>query len=326
MAKVGPLGEGPGHFALGRGYLALQRHDEALDHLERAVGSGYRTPTVDYNLGLVLGKLYERHLQRAQLIENEDQRAAYRREIETRYKEPALAHLRRSASPRLESAAYAEGLIAFYEQRYEEALAKAKDAIEELEWLYEAKILEGDIHLALGAEKKFRGAYDGALFDFSLAGAAYETAAELARSDASVYDGDCARWIQVVETEARRGAPERSTFDSALGACTRSLDSSADQRGGSRARLLEKDPDYAANLAALIAMAIRDGIPPRRSMATDPHLASDEALFAEPRPLAVPGTFKEGLWSAHGFLGVIGSLGHSNLDLMVCAVIVSHMQ
>jgi hypothetical protein len=74
---------------------------------------------------------------------------------------------------------------------------------------------------------------------------------------------------------------------------------------GTRARLLEKDPDYAADLVALLAMAVRDGKPPRRSMATDPHLASDAVLFPTPRPLAVPGTFKGGPWSAQGFLGVV---------------------
>jgi serine/threonine-protein kinase len=222
-SRLGRLAFGPGHYAIGRGYLALHRYADALEHLQLAEESGYRTPGVGFSLGMVLGKLYESGLQRANQLDDEALREAARRDIEARYREPALAHLRGSGASQIEAAAYAEGLIAFYERRYPEALEKARSAFEEARWLYEAKKLEGDIYLALGAEDRFRGDYDQALANLALAGAAFAKAADIARSDPTVYDGDCARWIQVVETEARRGDPAPATFSSALSACSSSL-------------------------------------------------------------------------------------------------------
>jgi serine/threonine-protein kinase len=227
--RLGRLAFGPGHYALGRGYIALQRYDDALEHLRLAEESGYRSPAVSYALGLVLGKLYEGELRRANLLDDEALRAAFREEIEERYREPALARLRSSSEAQPEAAAYAEGLIAFYERRYDEALAKARAAFDQADWLYEAKKLEGDIYVELGAENRFRGRYDQALADFGLAGEAYGAASDIARSDASIYNADCARWIHVMDTEVKREAPAQATFDNALEACSRSLEVNPDR-------------------------------------------------------------------------------------------------
>jgi serine/threonine-protein kinase len=235
-SRLGRLGFGPGHYAIGRGYLALQRYPEALRHLQLAEESGYRTPGVAHSLGLVLGRLYEAGLQRANQFADEAVRDAFRRDIESRYREPALAYLRDSGAAQLEAAAYAEGLIAFYERRYGEALDKARLAASEAAWLYEARKLEGDIYLALGAEDRFRGDYDRALASLELAGNAFAAAANIARSEPTVYDGNCARWIQVLETELRRGDPAPTTFSSSLAACTQSLDVNPD-RGDAHERL-----------------------------------------------------------------------------------------
>lgn len=222
-ARLGGLAFGPGHYALGRGYLALQDYDQALQHLRLAEESGYRTPAVSHALGMVLGKLYETQLQQVYQFDDEVLRDAFRREIESEYREPALGYLRLSGTTQPEAAAYAEGLIAFYEKRYDEALAKARAAFEEADWLYEAKKLEGDIYLQLGAENRFRGEYDQALEDFSLAGEAYRRAANIARSDSTIHTADCARWVQVLETEVGRGNPASATFENALESCDRSL-------------------------------------------------------------------------------------------------------
>jgi eukaryotic-like serine/threonine-protein kinase len=223
MARLGDLSLGPGHYALGRGYLALQDYDTALEHLEAAVATGYRTPAVSYTLGLVLGSLYERELQEARQLDNEALREAFLRDIETRYREPALEHLRSSRTSSTEVASYAEGLIAYYEGQYDEALAKARDAFTSAGWLYEAKKLEGDIYLEIGTENSFRGQYEDALREFERAGEAYTTAATIARSDASIYEGNCARWFHAMEAEVRRGHPAVDEFTNALSACGQSL-------------------------------------------------------------------------------------------------------
>ena len=222
-ARLGGLAFGPGHYALGRGYLALQDYQQALEHLRLAEESGYRTPAVSFALGMVLGKLYESQLQQVYQFDDEILRDAFRREIETEFREPALSYLRLSGTTQPETTAYAEGLIAFYEKRYDEALANARAAFGKADWLYEAKKLEGDIYLELGAENRFRGEYDEALDDFSKAGDAYSTAAGIARSDPTIHTADCARWVQVLETEVGRGNPASSTFENALESCDRSL-------------------------------------------------------------------------------------------------------
>ena len=60
MTRLGGLGDGPGHYALGRGYLTLLDEQKALRHLQLAIDRGYSGPGVSYALGLVLGRLYER--------------------------------------------------------------------------------------------------------------------------------------------------------------------------------------------------------------------------------------------------------------------------
>jgi serine/threonine-protein kinase len=223
IERYGELSLGPGHYALGRGHLALQDYQTALDHLQAASDAGYRTPGVSYALGLVLGRLYEQQLQEARQIDDRALREAFRSDIETRFKEPALANLRSGRDPATEAAAYAEGLIALYEGRYEWALDKAREAFEQVEWLYEAKKLEGDILLEIGSQLGYRGDYPAALEQFRFAGQAYATAAEIARSDASIYEGDCARWTHVMDTEVRRGGVPDPAYDAALAACTMAL-------------------------------------------------------------------------------------------------------
>jgi hypothetical protein len=76
---------------------------------------------------------------------------------------------------------------------------------------------------------------------------------------------------------------------------------------GTKAVLLEKDEEYREDLVALVALALRDGTPPRRKVASDPDLATDEPLVAELRPLRCEGELKRATWTARGFLGVVGS-------------------
>ena len=58
------------------------------------------------------------------------------------------------------SPAYAEGLIALYEGKNEEAIAKAREAFEKAPWMYEAKKLEGDALFAEGSKYRHDAAFD----------------------------------------------------------------------------------------------------------------------------------------------------------------------
>jgi serine/threonine-protein kinase len=290
MARLGELSVGPGHYALGRGHLALQDYNAALDHLEAAMAAGYRTPTVSYTLGLALGRLYERRLQEARQLDNQALREAFLRDIESSYRDPALEHLRSSRASATEVVAHAEGLIAYYEGRYSEALAKARAAFEHAGWLYEAKKLEGDIHLELGTESSFRGEYENALIEFGRAGEAYMTAAGIARSDAGIYQGDCSRWFQAMEVEVRRGHAAVDEFTNALGLCNQSL---------------QVDPDRAEihELLARLHWRWADVVHDRGGD-PDPHL--DRAITAARRAIEIDPTSAAAHFALGGALTVSG--------------------
>ena len=223
MARVGAIGAGPGHYALGRGFLTLHDDENARRHLQRAVDEGYSSPGVSYALGLVLGRLYQRELRLARRIENEDLRGLRIEEIERELREPALAHLRSGSGTPTDAPAYAEALIAFYEGHLDEALGETRQAFIAEEWLYEAKRLEGDILLERGAEGALRGEHSQALDDLEDAGEAFAVAADIARSDPSIHEGECGRWILTLEITSRRGAPVQPAFDAAVDACARAL-------------------------------------------------------------------------------------------------------
>jgi serine/threonine-protein kinase len=223
MARLGAISDGPGHYALGRGYLSLQDDHEARRHLELAIERGYSGPGVSYALGMVLGRLYQRELDLARRLENEELRNARIAEIEDELRNPALTHLRSGSGSSVEGTGYAEALIAFYDGKLDEALNATRQAFAEEDWLYEAKRLEGDILLEMGAGSALHGDSESALALLDEAGRAYAVSTEIARSDPSVHEGECSRWTQILEIRRRRGAPVVDAFNNAVSACDRSL-------------------------------------------------------------------------------------------------------
>src|SRR5262249_5916483 len=101
--------KGPGHYALGRGRLAMRDYEAAREHLEQAIAAGYTRPEVTYTLGLTLGGLYQNALDSALRIENKEAREAEKRRAEQSYLEPALRYLRESEGTKVESQTYIEG-------------------------------------------------------------------------------------------------------------------------------------------------------------------------------------------------------------------------
>src|SRR4051812_27786415 len=58
IQRAGEAGQGPGNYALGRGYLALDDSATARGFLEKAWASGFHEPRVAYALAVVMGRLY----------------------------------------------------------------------------------------------------------------------------------------------------------------------------------------------------------------------------------------------------------------------------
>ena len=89
MARRGAISDGPGHYALGRGYLTLLDEQKARHHLELAIDNGFSGPGVSYALGMALGRLYQRELELARRIGNEELRTTRVSEIEHELRDPA---------------------------------------------------------------------------------------------------------------------------------------------------------------------------------------------------------------------------------------------
>lgn len=223
IGETGSVAEGPGYYAIGRGYVELANFEQARVHLQKAWDSGYQTPENGYALGFTLGQLYQQQLEAAQRIENRAQKEATLKEIQMKYRQPALNYLRKSEGLHPALQEYAAGLIAMYEEKYPEALEKAKSAQQKLWWLFEAGKLEADVRMALGLKDYDRGNYDSAAKHYSEAGKSYETALKVARSEPSLYESDCWRWVQTMILEISRGGLPQQSMDQGLIACDSAL-------------------------------------------------------------------------------------------------------
>ena len=186
---LGSTAEGPAYYVLGRGFLSLGDLDKARAYLEKAWRNNYRDADVAHTLGLVLGQLYQGELEELEGIEEKKLYAQRQREIVKKYRLPALDFLELSQGVNLETPQYIEGLMAFYEERYNKALKFAKNAYAEAPWLYEAHRLEGDIYLKLAKNQWRRGDIQRSLSYYEQAEKAYNQSVSIARSDALGYGG-----------------------------------------------------------------------------------------------------------------------------------------
>jgi len=186
IKRAGPVALGPGHSALGRGYLALDDEPKALEYLDSAWQHGFHEPRVAYALALVTGHLYQSHLREADRIEHKELREEKKRDLERRYRDPALAYLQQSAGADVPSTGYVAALVAFYEGRFEEALKQLDALGGGLPWFYEAPALRGDILVARASQRWSQGDREGAVADFEAGRAAYAAAGTIGESAPSV--------------------------------------------------------------------------------------------------------------------------------------------
>ncbi|MDI1428558.1 protein kinase domain-containing protein [Polyangium sorediatum] len=223
MQSFGDLAAGLDRYALGRGYLALKEWDQAHAELALAATLGVREPELDYALGRVLGELYSRAIEDARKSGDNSYFEKRKQELDKEYLEPALAHLTRCRGLPTVPASYLEGLIHFYNRRYDEALASARSARGGLSWLYEAEKLEGDVYMARAQGAKDRGDNDEAERDFAQAVAHYEQAADIGRSDHQIYEALAEAWIRQEEMDLYSGRDPKPKLDKALAVADKAL-------------------------------------------------------------------------------------------------------
>lgn len=227
LDALGASGQGPGHYALGRGYLALSDSAQARIELEAALRSGYSSPSLSYALGRVLGDLYRREMQHAERILNKARRQDRMAILDREYRQPALAHLsaylQTAPQDSRQPATYAQGLLAFYKKEYETAQRDAEQAFSGQPWLYEAKKLRGDIELAQGIVQQEKGQFDRALTAYARAGIEYRRALEVGRSDPELQLAEAGRLRRMLATEIARGSWSADTLHELLSVCDRAL-------------------------------------------------------------------------------------------------------
>jgi eukaryotic-like serine/threonine-protein kinase len=285
MRTGGEAARGPGEYALGRGALILGDPKTARRHLEAAEAAGYRTPELAYSLGLALGALYRRELDTADGIGNPALREARRAEIQKAYRDPAVRRLREGARSDLAPAPYVEALLAFYERRHEEALRGAAAARAGAPWLYEAALLEGDVHARLSRERHETGDAAGSRTALVAAEERYRAAADYARSDPAARDGLCQTYLQRMEWVVYTGADFTPLYAQARAACD---------------EVLVVDPDRADTHSRLanIHRYWANGLSGR---GVDPIAALDQAAAHATRSIELDPDNRRG----HGNLGIV---------------------
>jgi eukaryotic-like serine/threonine-protein kinase len=287
MAEAGSVARGPGDYALGRGRLALDDPKRARQHLEAAWAAGYRSPEVAYALGLALGTLYQGELVLADAI-GPPLREAKRREIQAAYRDPAIAYLQKSAGSATAVPEYVEGLLAFYEKRHADAMAKADAALLRAPWLYEAHLLKGDVLSQLSRVRHETGDAQGSLAAIAEAESAYRAAATFARSEPLALLGVCQLGIQRMEVTLFARGDLAPLYRTVRADCE---------------AVLQADPDH-AEAHAKLANIHRYWVNHLRFLRQDPVAALDLARKHAERAIAIdPGNRR-----AHGNLGILSRM------------------
>ncbi|WP_084511771.1 serine/threonine-protein kinase [Geothrix fermentans] len=176
--EQGRWAQGPARLALGRGYLALGDLEQARAQLEAARKAAPRDPDAAQALGTTLARLYVAELEglHGQALEER------RRDLEPTLRGPALVLLREARGRTLEGSAYAEGLLALVEGRFDEALQKAGEAQAQQPWFPEPWLLEAEVRKEMAIGLLATGRRDEALAQMDGQGAALAAAQDRARS------------------------------------------------------------------------------------------------------------------------------------------------
>jgi len=273
--RAGSLAAGPAAYALGRSHLALGEPEKAKRLLEEAWSEGLRTPEVALALGRALAASYERALDLTRALPSKELREARERELIRELRDPALARLREGAAAALESPAFHLALVAFMGGRWEEAQAKAQEAMAATPWLFEAKRLEGEALLGRARALQDPGA---ALALLSQAGEAFAAARHLGPSDPATARGE----IRMLAERAARELASGTKADGTLLLCREAL---------ARVRILRpEDGEAPAHLARTLARwaEIQSPLAPAaQSALREARALSGEALALEPENPAV---------------------------------------
>ncbi|MEW6367265.1 MAG: protein kinase [Acidobacteriota bacterium] len=226
--EANPQLAGPANAALGRGHYALGDIENARSHLEKAWSDGYREPDVAYSLGLALGAVYQRQRAAARWIENAELRDQRIREIDETIRKPALEFLKIGSTSELASRNYAEALIHYYAEQFDEAHDEALAALKSMPWLFEARYLAGASRLRQAFDAMERGDWSRADTCLTEANACFDLVREAARSWAPAFDGNSEISQARMSMASSQGQSPKPALDACLDACALSAQVSPD--------------------------------------------------------------------------------------------------
>lgn len=139
MQKLGALAEGPGHHALGRGYLLLDDVERAGTHFHRAWSRGYRTPEVC----LGLSHYYRQKYLEVMSAPPRPGKQAIPEHLRPDYlRAKALEYQAKAGTQPMDIPALAEAQYALLDGRIEDALRHCELALRQAPWAYEAHQIE----------------------------------------------------------------------------------------------------------------------------------------------------------------------------------------
>jgi eukaryotic-like serine/threonine-protein kinase len=246
----GEIAQGPGQYVIGKVLLDLRDYDAAARHLDLAWESRYARPEVAFARGYVNGALYQRELQKAERIPDPEERQKRKEELGKTYRQAAVDSLQQSRGVMSQSPALLEGLIAFYDGRYDESLERLRSVREEFPWQYEASLVQARIHAILGNEARDRGDHFNADEHYRESDAAWLAAIDIGRSDPLLHQGRCALWVEIARLQSWFDGDSRQALNESIAACDRAL---------------LADPTMAAALVSKSDALIQQGVEQRQN-------------------------------------------------------------
>jgi serine/threonine-protein kinase len=210
-----------GLYAQARVHMALREFATARQELEAAMPMSDHPAEVQAALGRTMAELYGVALHDLMTLPP-PQRAERARALERSLRDPAVQLLKSSDSPLV------RGVIALFEERFDEAIALARQAAPQDPTGYEALMLEGDVEVARADKAQLSGRRAEALAGLDRAAAVYRRAAEIGRSDPFVHEHECQRARLVVFLQHETGAIEPKTAADAVAACERARRANSD--------------------------------------------------------------------------------------------------
>lgn len=142
MKALGAVGDGPGHYTIGRLHLAMNQMTGAQEHLERAWAAGFRHPDVAMALLEVLSARAMGELRTALAQADGVERDRHLPGIRAAYLPRLQELLRRAKGTELGNMALGQALVDIIAGDYRQALTRSREAYTAKEWLVEARLAE----------------------------------------------------------------------------------------------------------------------------------------------------------------------------------------